>query len=74
MKNGLLAVSRILAAISTLALWIAGAGLVAMTVIVAYQVFMRYVVNAAEPFVVPAVERDRSRAPFADLVRQDPSA
>ena len=47
MKNGLLAVSRILAAISTLALWIAGAGLVAMTVIVAYQVFMRYVVNAS---------------------------
>ena len=47
MKSGLLALSRLMAALSRLALWIAGIGLVAMTVIVAYQVFMRYVVNAS---------------------------
>ena len=47
MKNGLLAASRVLGRISTLALWIAGTGLVAMTIIVAYQVYMRYVVNAS---------------------------
>ena len=47
MKSGLLALSRVMAALSKLALWIAGIGLVAMTVIVAYQVFMRYVVNAS---------------------------
>ena len=35
MKNGLLAASRVLGRISTLALWIAGTGLVAMTIIVA---------------------------------------
>jgi TRAP-type C4-dicarboxylate transport system permease small subunit len=47
MKSGLLALSRLMAALSNLALWLAGTGLVAMTVIVAYQVFMRYVVNAS---------------------------
>jgi len=47
MKNGLLAASRVLGAISTAALWLAGAGLVAMTIMVAYQVFMRYVVNSS---------------------------
>jgi TRAP-type C4-dicarboxylate transport system permease small subunit len=47
MKSGLLALSRVMAAVSNLALWIAGVGLVAMTIIVAYQVFMRYVVNAS---------------------------
>lgn len=47
MKNGLLAISRVLSAISTLALWLAGAGLVVMTVLVAFQVYMRYVVNAS---------------------------
>jgi len=47
MKNGLLAMSRVLSALSTAALWVAGIGLVSMTVIVAYQVFMRYVVNAS---------------------------
>ena len=50
MKNGLLAASRIFGAISTLALWLAGAGLVAMTVLVAYQVYMRYVINASPPW------------------------
>ena len=36
---------RVMAALSTLALWVAGAGLVAMTAIVAWQVFCRYVLN-----------------------------
>jgi TRAP-type C4-dicarboxylate transport system, small permease component len=47
MRSGLLAVSRVLRAVSTAALWLAGAGLVLMTAIVAYQVYMRYVVNAS---------------------------
>ncbi len=47
MKSGLLAVSRVLNVLSNLALWLSGIGLVAMTVIVAYQVYMRFVVNAS---------------------------
>ena len=47
MKNGLLALSRVCGATSAAALWVAGVGLVSMTAIVAYQVFMRYVVNAS---------------------------
>lgn len=47
MRNGLKKVGGMLHALSTAALWIAGIGLCAMTVIVAYQVFMRYVVNAS---------------------------
>ena len=50
MRNGLLRVSRLLNVLSTAALRIAGIGLVAMTAIVAYQVFMRYVVNASPPW------------------------
>jgi TRAP-type C4-dicarboxylate transport system permease small subunit len=50
MKARLLAFSRFLSRLSTLALWVAGTGLVAMTVIVAYQVFMRYVMNASPPW------------------------
>ena len=47
MKQRLVPISRVLGHISTAALWLAGFGLVAMTVIVAYQVFMRFVVNAS---------------------------
>lgn len=43
----LLSVSRVLGRLSTLALWLAGFGLVAMTSIVAYQVFMRFVINSS---------------------------
>jgi TRAP-type C4-dicarboxylate transport system permease small subunit len=50
MKNGLLAASRVFGAISTAALWLAGTGLVVMTIVVAYQVFMRYVINASPPW------------------------
>ena len=41
----LVAVSRVLSAISTGALYLAGAGLVAMTGIVLWQVFVRFVLN-----------------------------
>lgn len=47
MKNWLLSASRVLHGVSTVALWLAGFGLVAMTVIVAYQVFMRFVINSS---------------------------
>ncbi|SFV29217.1 TRAP-type C4-dicarboxylate transport system, small permease component [Devosia crocina] len=50
MRNGLLALSRVLRAISIAALWVAGTGLVAMTLLVAYQVYMRYVVNSSPPW------------------------
>jgi TRAP-type C4-dicarboxylate transport system permease small subunit len=50
MKEQLLGISRFLSKVSTGALWVAGTGLVAMTVIVAYQVFMRYVINASPPW------------------------
>jgi TRAP-type C4-dicarboxylate transport system permease small subunit len=50
MKNQLLRASRILSGLSTAALWIAGTGLVAMTVIVAYQVFTRYILNSSPPW------------------------
>lgn len=45
MKSALLPISRVLERLSTLALYLAGFGLVAMTGIVAYQVFMRFVIN-----------------------------
>lgn len=47
MKDRLLGLSRVVGQLSTLALWAAGVALVAMTSIVAYQVFMRFVINAS---------------------------
>ncbi|KFC69508.1 Tripartite ATP-independent periplasmic transporter, DctQ component [Devosia sp. LC5] len=47
MKSWLLPTSRILGRLSNAILWLAGIGLVSMTVIVAYQVFMRFVINAS---------------------------
>ena len=47
MRDRLLGVSKALHGLSTAALWLAGFGLVAMTVIVFYQVFMRYALNAS---------------------------
>jgi len=46
-KQWLLPISRVLGRASTAILWLAGIGLLAMTVIVAYQVFMRFVINAS---------------------------
>ncbi len=47
MRQWLLPISAVLRATSNAALWLAGTGLVVMTAIVAYQVFMRYVVNSS---------------------------
>lgn len=47
MKDRLLRISAVLRMLSNASLWIAGIGLVAMTIIVAYQVYMRFVVNAS---------------------------
>jgi TRAP-type C4-dicarboxylate transport system permease small subunit len=44
-RPGLLKAGRVLSAVSTFSLYLAGAGLVAMTGIVAWQVFCRYVLN-----------------------------
>jgi TRAP-type C4-dicarboxylate transport system permease small subunit len=46
-KQRLLSVSRVLAWLSKISLWLAGCGLVAMTIVVAYQVFMRFVLNSS---------------------------
>lgn len=46
-------VARILGAANTLALWLAGSGLVLMTVIVAWQVFGRYVLNRSPSWTEP---------------------
>lgn len=50
MKTWLLPTSRMLGRISNAALWLAGIGLVAMTTVVAYQVFMRFVINSSPPW------------------------
>lgn len=46
-------VSRILSGLSTLALWLAGIGLVVMTAFVAWQVFGRYVLNRSPSWTEP---------------------
>lgn len=45
MQDSLLKLARLLGALSTLALWAAGTGLVLMTVFIAWQVFGRFVLN-----------------------------
>jgi len=50
MRERLLSISRLLRALSTAALYVAGVGLVAMTAIVAYQVYMRFIVNSSPPW------------------------
>jgi TRAP-type C4-dicarboxylate transport system permease small subunit len=54
MRNGLWRAGRVLHGISSVALWVAGIGLVAMTAIVAYQVFTRYVLNSSPPWTEAA--------------------
>lgn len=53
MQRRLRAVARVLDLVSRSALWIAGAGLVLMTGIVALQVFSRYVLNASPSWTEP---------------------
>jgi TRAP-type C4-dicarboxylate transport system permease small subunit len=45
--------ASILSRISTLSLWLAGIGLVAMTIMVAWQVFCRYVLNDSPSWTEP---------------------
>lgn len=47
--------SHFLKRIATITLWLAGLGLVAMTVLVAWQVFGRYVLNATPTWTEPSV-------------------
>ena len=47
-------VGRVLSAMSTAALWLAGTGLVLMTIIVGWQVFTRYVLNWSNAWTEPA--------------------
>jgi TRAP-type C4-dicarboxylate transport system permease small subunit len=46
-RERLLPISRVLGQFSNVVLWLAGIGLISMTAIVAYQVFMRFVINAS---------------------------
>ena len=54
MQQRLHGIARILGVLSNAALWIAGVGLVAMTAIVALQVFSRYVLNSSPSWTEPA--------------------
>ena len=54
MRSALAPVSRVLAALSTACLWIAGVGLVLMTAVVGWQVFGRYVLNRTPTWSEPA--------------------
>jgi TRAP-type C4-dicarboxylate transport system permease small subunit len=54
MQQRLLAAGRVLGTLSTIALWVAAAGMVAMTAMVAWQVFARYVLNASPSWTEPA--------------------
>jgi TRAP-type C4-dicarboxylate transport system permease small subunit len=47
-------VGKVLSALSTGALWLSGAGLVLMTIIVGWQVFTRYVLNWSNAWTEPA--------------------
>jgi len=46
-QDRMLGAARVLAVLSRLALWLAGAGMIVMTAMVAWQVFARYVLNAS---------------------------
>ncbi|EJC68349.1 TRAP transporter small permease [Rhizobium sp. 1AS11] len=53
MSNNLTPVGNFLTRLSNAALWLAGAGLVLMTVFVAWQVFCRYVLNDSPSWTEP---------------------
>ncbi|HWK68052.1 MAG TPA: TRAP transporter small permease [Rhizobiaceae bacterium] len=54
MREYLPQIARLLSALSNLALWLAGIGLVLMTAFVAWQVWGRYVLNASPSWTEPA--------------------
>ena len=47
MRERMLGTARFLTVLSSLALWIAAAGMIVMTAMVAWQVFSRYILNAS---------------------------
>ncbi|MFD2813962.1 TRAP transporter small permease [Paracoccus aerius] len=53
MLGSIAALSRLNSLLSRISLWLAGSGLVAMTIIVFAQVFMRYVMNDSLLWVEP---------------------
>ncbi|MBP7242425.1 TRAP transporter small permease [Amaricoccus sp.] len=53
MQHRLQGLARVLGALSHAALWIASVGMIAMTVIVAWQVFARYVLNSSPSWTEP---------------------
>lgn len=54
MQDGMRALARLLGALATLALWLAGTALVAMTVVIAAQVVFRYGINSSLIWSEPA--------------------
>ena len=54
MQQRLTDAARVLGTLSTIALWISAAGMVAMTAMVAWQVFARFVLNASPSWTEPA--------------------
>jgi TRAP-type C4-dicarboxylate transport system permease small subunit len=54
MRPALATLSRILAIVNRLALWISGIGLILMTAFIAWQVFGRYVLNQSPSWTEPA--------------------
>ena len=53
MQHRLAGVARVCGALAAAALWIAGIGLIAMTAIVAWQVYARYILNASPSWTEP---------------------
>lgn len=53
MRNFMLAIRPALGAVSRISLWLSGIGLVAMTVIVGWQVFARYILNDSPSWSEP---------------------
>lgn len=54
MRDRILAAAGVLAAISRLSLWLSGAGMIAMTAMVSWQVFCRYILNQSPSWTEPA--------------------
>lgn len=54
MRQRLLGFARLCGALTSLSLWLASAGMIAMTAMVAWQVFARYVLNASPSWTEPA--------------------
>lgn len=54
MRANLVAFSRVLSIVNKAALWLAGIGLILMTVLIGWQVFGRYVLNQSPSWTEPA--------------------